>query len=77
MHGKDVPVRARVVSLPGFSAHGDRAEVARWLDGLTRAPRRTFCVHGEAQALAAQAARIEARAWEVHVPRHLERVDLG
>jgi metallo-beta-lactamase family protein len=77
MHGKDVPVRARVVSLPGFSAHGDRAEVARWLDGLTVPPRRTFCVHGETSSLAAHASRIEARGWDVHVPRHLETVELG
>jgi metallo-beta-lactamase family protein len=77
MHGKDVPVRARVVSLPGFSAHGDRAEVSRWLDGSSRAPERTFCVHGEAQALAAQAARIAARGWAVHVPTHLETAEIG
>jgi metallo-beta-lactamase family protein len=77
MHGKDVPVRARVVSLPGFSAHGDRDEVGRWLDGVSRPPRRTFCVHGEPGALAAQAARIAARGWEVHVPGHLETAELG
>jgi metallo-beta-lactamase family protein len=77
MHGKDVPVRARVVSLPGFSAHGDRAEMSRWLDGASRPPRRTFCVHGEGAALAAQAQRIAARGWEVHVPRHLETVELA
>ena len=77
MHGKDIPVRARVVSLPGFSAHGDRDEVWRWLDGASRPPRRTFCVHGEPGALAAQAARIAARGWEVHVPDHLETADLG
>jgi metallo-beta-lactamase family protein len=77
MHGKDIPVRARVVSLPGFSAHGDREEVARWLDGASRPPRRTFCVHGEAASLAAHAARIAARGWDVHVPRHLETVELG
>jgi metallo-beta-lactamase family protein len=76
MHGKDIAVRARVVSLPGFSAHGDRGEVSRWLDGLSRPPRRTFCVHGEPQALAAHAARIEARGWKVHVPTHLETVEL-
>ena len=76
MHGKDVPVRARVVTLPGFSAHGDKDEVARWLDGSPRPPRRTFCVHGEPTALSAQAARIEARGWQVHVPAHLESVDL-
>jgi metallo-beta-lactamase family protein len=76
MHGKDVPVRARVISLPGFSAHGDRDEVGRWLDGAPRPPRRTFCVHGEPLGLAAQAASIAARGWEVHVPGHLESVEL-
>jgi len=77
MHGKDVPVRARVASLAGFSAHGDRTEVARWLDGVSRPPRRTFCVHGESAALSAHAARIAARGWDVHVPVHLETVELG
>ncbi len=77
MHGEDVPVRARVVTLPGFSAHGDRDEVSRWLDGLPRPPRRTLCVHGEPPALAAQAERIAARGWQVHVPAHLESVVLG
>jgi metallo-beta-lactamase family protein len=76
IHGADVPVRARIVSLPGFSAHGDRDEVSRWLDGLTRPPRRTFCVHGEPTALAAQAERIAARGWQVHVPAHLESVEI-
>ena len=76
MHGKDVPVRAHVVGLTSFSAHGDRDEVARWLDGLDAPPRRTFCVHGEPAALAAHAARVAARGWEVHVPSHLETVDL-
>ena len=77
IHGSDVPVRARVVSLSGFSAHGDRDEVTRWLDGARVPPRRTFCVHGESSALAAQAARISARGWAVHVPKHLETVELG
>ncbi len=77
MHGKDVPVRAHVVSLSGFSAHGDREEVTRWLDGLPSPPRRTFCVHGEPAALAAAAERISTRGWDVHVPAHLETVELA
>jgi metallo-beta-lactamase family protein len=77
MHGKDVPVRARVVSLTGFSAHGDRDEVARWLDGLPAPPRTAFCVHGESMALEAAAMRLRARRWKVVVPRHLEQVDLS
>jgi metallo-beta-lactamase family protein len=77
IHGKDVPVRARVVSLPGFSAHGDREEVSRWLDGMSSPPRRTFCVHGEASALTAQAERIAARGWSVQVPAHLDTAELA
>ncbi|HET8724367.1 MAG TPA: MBL fold metallo-hydrolase [Anaeromyxobacteraceae bacterium] len=76
MHGKDVPVRARVVSLPGFSAHGDRGEMTRWLDGLSHPPALTLCVHGEAGALAAQAERVAARGWTVRVPEYLESVEL-
>jgi metallo-beta-lactamase family protein len=77
IHGKDVPVRARVANLAGFSAHGDRVEVSRWLDGVSRPPRRTFCVHGESAALSAHGARIAARGWDVHVPAHLETVEIG
>lgn len=76
MHGKDVPVRARVVSLPGFSAHGDRSEMTRWLDGFSRPPALTLCVHGEGDALAAQAERVSARGWTVRVPEYLESVEL-
>ena len=75
IHGEDVPVRATVVSLSGFSAHGDKDEVARWLDTLPARPRRVFCVHGEPPALAATAARLAARGWEARVARDQEEVD--
>ena len=31
IHGDDVPLRAEVVVLNGYSAHADRNELARWL----------------------------------------------
>jgi metallo-beta-lactamase family protein len=55
MHGQEIPVRARVVTLDGFSAHADRDEILRWLEGFTRAPHQVYVVHGEplpAQSLA-------------------------
>ncbi|HEU4385172.1 MAG TPA: MBL fold metallo-hydrolase [Anaeromyxobacteraceae bacterium] len=77
MHGEEVPVRATVISLSGFSAHGDREEVDRWLATLPRRPRRVFCVHGEPPALQATASRLAARGFEARVARDREEVDLA
>jgi metallo-beta-lactamase family protein len=77
MHGQDIPVVARVLTISGFSAHADRDEVARWLDGFPRAPSRVFCVHGEPAALAASAERIRARGWNAVVPSHSEQIALA
>jgi len=77
IHGEMVPVRARVATVSGFSAHADHAEVSRWLATLPARPRRLFCVHGEAQALAAQAGRLRSLGWNVVVPSHLEELPLG
>jgi metallo-beta-lactamase family protein len=72
IHGEMVPVRARVATLSGFSAHADHAEMSRWLATLPRPPRRIFCVHGETSALQAEAARLAAQGWNAVVPRHLD-----
>jgi metallo-beta-lactamase family protein len=77
IHGADVPVRATVVALSNFSAHGDRSEVARWLDGFAVPPGRVYCVHGEPPALEAHAHAIRARGWSAEVARDQESVDLG
>jgi len=77
IHGEDVPVRAKVESLSGFSAHADKDEAARWLATLPAPPRRVFCVHGEPPALAATAGRLADRGWSAHVAGHLEEVDLA
>ncbi|HTU57392.1 MAG TPA: MBL fold metallo-hydrolase RNA specificity domain-containing protein, partial [Polyangiales bacterium] len=44
-----VPVRARVETLDGLSAHADREELARWLGALP-GPRRIAINHGEPDA---------------------------
>ncbi len=77
IHGEDVPVRARVVTISGFSAHGDKEEIGRWLSTLPERPERVFCVHGEQAALAATAERLASRGWTALVPRHLEEVPLA
>jgi len=43
----DVPVRARLYTIGGLSAHADREGLLDWLRGFAHAPKRTFVVHGE------------------------------
>jgi len=76
MFGEDVPVRARVASIAGFSAHADEDELSRWLATFPSPARRSFLVHGEPGALAAALARMERLGWPAQVPRHLEEVPL-
>jgi metallo-beta-lactamase family protein len=61
MHGEDVPVRATIRTLDGFSAHADREEIARWLAGFRRLPERIYIVHGEPPAAESLAALIRER----------------
>ncbi len=53
--GEEVEVRAEVAQLAGYSAHGDKNDLAAWVEGLGPRPKRAYCVHGEA-GLAAMAA---------------------
>ncbi|NUR28915.1 MAG: MBL fold metallo-hydrolase [Catenulispora sp.] len=74
IHGRYVPVRARVVDLPGLSAHADYPEVLDWL-GAAPAPKTTYLVHGEPAAAEFLRERITDRLrWTAVVPRPGERV---
>jgi metallo-beta-lactamase family protein len=53
--GEEIPLRARVEILNGYSAHGDRTELQRWLDAVRAgnragAPPAIHLVHGEPEA---------------------------
>jgi metallo-beta-lactamase family protein len=61
LRGEPHPVRARVFTIGGLSAHADRAALIAWLKGFRRAPRQTWVVHGEDAP--ARALRDEARRW--------------
>jgi metallo-beta-lactamase family protein len=75
--GHEVPVRARVESLHGLSAHADADGLLRWLGTATRAPRRVFVVHGDPVPAQTLAARITNElGWRASVPAHGESVTL-
>lgn len=69
--GQPVPVRARIYTVGGLSAHADQGALLGWLGGFRAPPGKTFVVHGEAGASTALAAAIEEKlGWpEVHLPQ--------
>lgn len=76
--GDEVPLRARVEVLNGYSAHGDRTELTRWVDSVrgTRKPMPVWLVHGEPPAQEALAERLRTRGYDVHMPAPGDRATL-
>ena len=77
IYGREIPVRARIETLDGLSAHADRTEILAWLRGATTRPGRVHLVHGEPDARDALAASIrEQLSLDVTTPQYLEKVEL-
>jgi metallo-beta-lactamase family protein len=77
--GDDVPLRAKVEIINGYSAHADRTELQRWLDEvkMTSPPlERVFLVHGEAEAQDALADHLEKLGYRTSCPTPGTRVQL-
>ena len=67
--GADIPVRAEVEQISGFSGHADQDELIRWAKGFNPAPRHTFLVHGEREASEALQERLRSElGWKVEIP---------
>jgi metallo-beta-lactamase family protein len=69
--GEQIPLRARVEVLNGYSAHADRNELTRWLDEVRAKSARVppvHLVHGEPPSQEALAIKLEARGYDVHIP---------
>ena len=57
LFGEEIPVRARIHTINGFSAHADRDELLAWQRRV--GAHRTFLVHGEEEVMQQFAARLE------------------
>jgi metallo-beta-lactamase family protein len=76
--GENYPVKARIVQIPGFSAHADRDELLHWLSSLPKPPRKLFIVHGEAESAKHFGQYVhEKTGWDVLVPDYREEVILN
>ena len=73
IHGKQIPIRAKIENISGFSAHADYNEILAWLLGFNRPPAKTFIVHGETASSKALAKKIEdTLGWDVVIPQYNE-----
>ena len=70
LFGERVPVKARVCTIGGLSAHADQEGLLGWLRGFRKAPHRTFVVHGERETAIefAEKIRTELKWTDVAVP---------
>jgi metallo-beta-lactamase family protein len=64
--GDDIPVRATIHTIGGFSAHADQSELLAW-HRQTGHPQATYLVHGEEQAMRVFAGQLEDT--RVEMPR--------
>jgi metallo-beta-lactamase family protein len=77
--GEEIPLRARVEVLNGYSAHADRGELAAWLDAVRSASLslgRVHLVHGEPEAQRALADSLAAKGYDVDCPAPHTRAPL-
>jgi metallo-beta-lactamase family protein len=77
MFGREIPVKARIETIDGLSAHADRGEIVSWLSTAKTRPGRIHLVHGEPDARDALAATLRERMrLDVNCPSYLEKVEL-
>jgi metallo-beta-lactamase family protein len=78
IHGEDIPLRARVEVLDGYSAHADRTELKTWLDAVRATSpgmRGVYLVHGEPGPQDALAAELRGHGYSVTCPEPFARVN--
>ena len=64
--GENIPVRARIYTINGFSAHADQAELLAWQKQTSA--KRTFLVHGEEDTMRQFSAHLADTRVEMPVP---------
>jgi metallo-beta-lactamase family protein len=77
IHGEDIPLRAQVEVLNGYSAHADRTGLVTWLNAVratSPALRDVFLVHGEPGPQDALATQLRSAGYRVTCPEPFTRV---
>jgi metallo-beta-lactamase family protein len=78
--GEEVPLRAQVEVINGYSAHADRTELSAWLakvKATSPALGPVWLVHGEPEAQDALSETLSSKGYDVSCPEPYSRVSLG
>ncbi len=75
--GKEYPLKAQVVKLNGFSAHGDRSELLKFLKGSNLRIKKIAVVHGEEDQSVSFAGHLEKEGFSAFVPYKGETVPIS
>ena len=70
---EEIPVRAKIITIGGFSAHADRNELLHWHQ-QTGEPQRTYLVHGEKETMKKFSRLLHKT--KIIMPRHNEAFSL-
>jgi metallo-beta-lactamase family protein len=75
--GQSYPVRMKVESIDGFSAHAGMDDLKRWLNDFKSPPKHVFLTHGEEESISSLADFINSRkGWQVSAPEYMEEYNL-
>ena len=74
LFGEDIPVRASILTIGGFSAHADQAELLAWHE-QTGQPKTTFLVHGDKDVIPTFAKKLKKTRVEIPALHQSYRLD--
>ncbi len=75
--GQEINVKARIVTIGGFSAHADQNAIFNWLDGFEKAPKQTIITHGEPEASLTLKQEISSRlGWNTTIPALGDKISI-
>lgn len=76
IHGEWVENHAKIHTVGGLSAHGDQADLTRWLSGFeSKAP--VYVVHGNENAKHSLVEHLTEQAWQAEVAREAQTITLS
>ncbi|MCW1892223.1 MAG: MBL fold metallo-hydrolase [Candidatus Uhrbacteria bacterium] len=72
-----IDVKANVITVGSFSAHGDQKKLLHWIGSAQTKPKRVYCVHGEDDACVALATAVSTELnIKADAPHHQETIEL-